>query len=83
MATEPIDTGALIRQIGETLWGERWQAALSAELGLNARTVRRLASGRQAPPIGVIEQLAEMVTDRRDELAELTAVIEELRRRQA
>ena len=75
MTTEPIDTGELIRRIGERFWGDCWQAAMSAELQLNDRTVRRLASGRQAPPAGVIEQLAGMIAERRDELAELHATI--------
>jgi hypothetical protein len=45
MTTEPIDAGELIRRIGERLWGERCQAAMSVELELNDITVRRLASG--------------------------------------
>ena len=75
MTTTPRDTGALIRRIGMAIWGERWQAAMSAELELNDRTVRRLASGRQAPPAGVIEQLAGMIAERRDELDDLHATI--------
>lgn len=75
MTAEPIDPGELIRQIGERLWGERWQAAMSAELQLNDRTVRRLASGRQAPPASLLEQLAAMIAERRDELADLHAVV--------
>ena len=75
MTTEPIDTGELIRRIGERLWGDRWQAAMSAELELNDRTVRRLASGRQAPPASLLEQLAAMIAERRDELDDLHATI--------
>ena len=48
---------------------------MSAELELNDRTVRPLASGRQAPRASLLEQFAAMIAERRDELNDLHAVI--------
>lgn len=43
-ATAALDPNAL-RQLGELLWGPRWQTAMARALGVNARTVRRWAVG--------------------------------------
>jgi hypothetical protein len=75
--TQPIDTGALIRRIGALLWGPGpgWPAAMSEELSINIRTIRRWASAQQPPPSGALEQLRGMLATHRGDCADLEAEI--------
>jgi hypothetical protein len=55
-------------EIGEALYGTRWQSALSSALGTNARSLRRWLSGQNEIPDSVetdIRALLEIKTRRR------------------
>jgi hypothetical protein len=43
----------LLRQIGEALYGQAWQAELSREIGVSDRSMRRWAAGTDEIPEGV------------------------------
>ena len=45
IATEKEDRVQLLRRIGESLYGERWQSDLARDLPVNTRTMRYLVSG--------------------------------------
>lgn len=59
---------ALLRRIGEALYGEPWQSRLAADLDVAARTLRRWLSGEMAVPAGAVEELRGLVRGRRLEL---------------
>lgn len=44
-----MTAGALLREIGEALYGSRWQTELSLDLGVTNRTVRRWVTGETQP----------------------------------
>lgn len=71
------ETAALLRRVGETLWGSRWQTEMATALGVSDRTVRRWASGDDEPRAGVWADLARIAEERRGAIGELTR---ELRR---
>jgi hypothetical protein len=50
-----------LRDLGLLLFGEHWIDRMSTELSVNARTIRRWASGSQAMPRGVLEDIDEMI----------------------
>lgn len=50
-----------IFQLAEALHGERWQAPLARNLGVNLRTVQRWAAGQNEPSATVVEQLRQML----------------------
>jgi hypothetical protein len=70
------DHAELIRLVGSKLWGSRWQTEMAVALGVNDRTVRRWASGAQAPEPGIWAGIAEIIQQRRTELGELLDVVE-------
>lgn len=39
----------IIRQIGEALYGPRWQTALARDIGVSARTIRHYIAGNRKP----------------------------------
>lgn len=43
------DDQGILRQVGETLYGARWQAPLARDLGVTDRTVRNWAGGHGCP----------------------------------
>jgi hypothetical protein len=55
---------ALLRRIGEALYGEPWQSRLAADLDVADRTLRRWVSGEMAVPSGVVEELRVLVRGR-------------------
>ena len=58
----------LLRQIGEALYGERWQSALAADLRIADRTVRYWLAGRSPVPAAVTDELSRMIAARGREL---------------
>jgi hypothetical protein len=66
--TTPAD---LFRATGEALFGEKWKSELGRRLGVHERQIRRWAYGEYDPPPGVWAELAAMIAERRQTLAEL------------
>ena len=61
----------LFRAAGRALYGERWQSALAAILGVTDRTVRRWVAGDYEIPAGVVSDIQNLVVQRSEELADL------------
>lgn len=63
----------VLREIGEALYGPRWQSDLARDLGVSDRTMRRWAAGGEAPRQGVYIDLWRILLERAtliDDLAE-------------
>lgn len=62
----------LIRAVGVSLYGERWQAPLADALGVNLRNVQRWAAGEFAPSpaaqAGLLADMRKLVAERGREL---------------
>lgn len=67
----------LLHDCGEALYGPRWQTAISADLGVSDRTVRRWAASAEDVPAGVYVDLLRVVMER---AAALDALTDRLRR---
>ena len=67
----------LLQQVGQALYGDRWQTDMARALGVNDRTVRRWVSGADEPRPGVYTDLHRLVLER---AAELDDLIEPLHR---
>ena len=67
------DKTSLLHEIGKTLYGMRWQAALARDLDVSAseRKVRRWASGEDAMPESAWLELARLLETRAITLREL------------
>lgn len=59
----PTDPSDLIQRCGEALYGRHWQAALSADLGVSDRTMRRWIAGEPIPA-GVFQDLHDLLIER-------------------
>jgi hypothetical protein len=68
-------TPALIRAIGEALFGSRWQTDLGEHLGVNRRTVRRWLAGQDEPRPGVWAELLKLLSERAAEQLRLCTVV--------
>jgi hypothetical protein len=66
---------ALIRAIGEALFGSRWQTDLGDHLGVNRRTVQRWLAGQNEPQPGVWDDLEETLRERAAEQRRLCEAI--------
>ncbi len=71
---DTIAGAALLRRVGEALYGPRWQSALAIDLDVSDRTMRRWVAGDQIPH-GVWGELRDLVDARGIALA---AIYEEL-----
>lgn len=76
--TAPANSGSgaafsrdLLRQVGEALYGPRWQSELARDLDISDRTVRRWAAGEADPRHGVWTDLRRLIADRREMLGAL------------
>jgi hypothetical protein len=67
----------LLHQTGEALYGPRWQTALSRDLGVSERTVRRWAAGTHDVPAGVWVDLLRLTQERAGALDELAEPLRE------
>ncbi len=65
----------ILRRAGEALYGERWQAPLSRELGVTDRTVRNWAAERNNCPHDVPEKLLKLLRARGEQVNGLTILI--------
>lgn len=63
----PISPGELA-DIGEALFGDRWQRQLAEALGVNERTVRRWYAGTATPSPGVYRELLAIAEKRKARL---------------
>jgi hypothetical protein len=61
----------LLTEIGEALYGERWQTALAQDLGVDGRTMRRWVAGAYPVPAWVWPELAKRIVVRQMKLARL------------
>lgn len=59
---------ALLRRVGEALYGPRWQAEMARELQIADRTVRRWISGDTEIGSGVHAELLKLVRERGEAL---------------
>lgn len=73
-----MNTPELIREIGEALFGTRWQTDLGDHLGVNRRTVQRWLAGQDEPRPGVWDDLLLVLSER---LAAQQRLREAIRRR--
>lgn len=65
----------LLSDVGEALYGPRWQSDLSRDLGVSDRTVRRWVAGTDDLPKGVYTDLHRLVTERVAQLDELAEAL--------
>lgn len=66
-------TGAstLLRDLGEALYGPRWQSDLSRDLAVSDRTMRRWVAGSDDLPSGVAADLLRLCNERLKILSDL------------
>jgi hypothetical protein len=73
----------LLSDVGEALYGPRWQTDLSRALGVSDRTVRRWASGSDVVPDGVYFEMLSLLTEKAaevdDTIVKINAMIERLK----
>jgi hypothetical protein len=60
-----------LAEIGEALYGDRWQRSMARALGVSERTVRYWAAGHHPVPISLSPQLVGLARDRRAQLQRL------------
>ena len=70
-----MTSAELFTATGEALYGPLWRSELGRILGYDEKQVRRWASGEYPPPVGVWADLAAMVEDKRQILADLAKPI--------
>lgn len=58
----------LLRDVGPTLYGPRWQSELGRQLGFSDRAVRRWLTGEVKPPEDIAARLLALVDARIVEL---------------
>ena len=61
-----------LREVGEYLYGPRWQSPLARDIDIDERAMRRMASGERPVPIGVAAELIEKAAARVADAALLT-----------
>jgi len=61
-------TPAILRDIGESLYGTRWQFELSRDLAVSDRTMRRWLAQANPIPDGVRDELRALLAERRGAL---------------
>lgn len=65
----------LLADVGEALYGPRWQTDLSRDLGVSDRTMRRWVSGSDDVPPGVYRDLRRLVQQRAQKLNDLVEIL--------
>ena len=68
-------TPALLKKVGEALYGPSWRGSLATALGVAERTVRRWAVGDSEMPPGLNEDLALLCERQGDRLRKLIVEI--------
>jgi len=64
----------LLERVGRALYGQQWQSALAADLGISDRTMRRWKAGDTIPE-GIPADLLALVKARGKVLAKLTKAL--------
>lgn len=72
---DPISPELFCR-IGQQLYGQGWRQAIADALDVADRTVQRWASGSKEIPLGVRDDLIDLMVDREAEI--FTRLIDEL-----
>lgn len=62
-------TPDLLREIGEALYGSRWQSDLARALNVADRTMRRWAAGDFPVPDGAWQEMRALLKDRGVQIA--------------
>lgn len=57
----PRPVGPLLREIGEALYGPRWQTEMSLDLGVASRSIRRWLTGETRPQPDVWRDLDQLL----------------------
>lgn len=57
-------TPALLRDVGEALYGSQWQTGLARDLGVAERTVRRWKTGKSRMPEGLWDDIGTLLNER-------------------
>jgi hypothetical protein len=65
-----------IIQVGEALYGPRFQRELAKDLGVNERTMRRWVAGDTAPPDRIGQELAVLIAKRVELLSGVRSILE-------
>jgi ribosome-binding protein aMBF1 (putative translation factor) len=77
-----MTTPELLREIGQAMFGDRWQTDLAHHLDVNDRTVRRWLSGQDEPRPGVWDDLERLLDERIVAQERVRAVLRRQRRDQ-
>lgn len=64
-----------LHAVGRALYGHNWQQALARDLDVNPRTMRRWIARQNKPPTSIVDDLADLCRERKDEL---TAIVRQL-----
>lgn len=75
MGETKILTPALLRQIGEALYGPRWQVGLGRLLGRSGRMVRYWVAGEVAIPEEARSKLRAALKERREDCSKLAELL--------
>lgn len=62
-----------IRVAGLELFGPQWAGPLAHLLGINPRTVQRMANGRNDPPAPILDRVGELLAIARHSRADAAA----------
>ena len=69
----------LLISAGQLLFGERWQTELARALGLSdGRRIRQWLSGDRPIPVGIWDDLSELLKDRSSEIALILKNIQDI-----
>jgi len=63
----------LLTAVGESLYGPRWQAALSRDLNVAVRTVQRWDAGDRGIPASLADDLRALLEARQIKISDLLA----------
>lgn len=76
----PLMTPSDLAQVGEALYGQRWQSELARELGVAVRTVQRWMDSTRAIPAGLPYELLKPLVTRWLTIDELITRLQQLQR---
>lgn len=65
-------SNTLLCEVGEALYGPRWQSDLARDLGITDRTMRRWAAGASEIPAGVQDDLRRLIEARQSLLSNVS-----------
>jgi len=81
MPRKPANTEAAdaLADAGRALFGESWRSALGDATNVSPETIRKMMSGRQSVPPGLLDHILRLMRQRIDELVKAAMRIEKLR----